>query len=86
MGFAQFGEQWINLEQIVSVDAPKGKKKRCAVHLANGKTLKLQGDDVQQLARALQITFPTKDAEEDESEHDTDSVKARDRDRPFNPR
>jgi len=84
MGFAQFGEQWINLEQIVSVDAPKGKKKRCAVHLANGKTLKLQGEDVQQLARALQISFPKKD--EDEADQETDAVKALDRDRPFNPR
>ena len=81
MGFAQFGEQWINLEHIVSVDAPKGKKKRCAVHLANGTTLKLQGDDVQQLARALQISFPKKDG--DDAEQDTDSVKALDRDRPF---
>jgi hypothetical protein len=82
MGFAQFGEQWINLDQIVSVDAPKGKKKRCAVHLANGTTVKLQGDDAQELARALQITFPKKDVE-DESEH-TDSVKALEKDRSFN--
>jgi hypothetical protein len=82
MSFAQFGDEWINLEQIVSVDATKSKKKRCTVHLANGETLKLEGEDMQRLAGMLQISSPRNDAEK-ELEEDTDSVQSLDSDRPL---